>query len=46
MTETNNGQNGSFTSPQTGNDSSSILYISIAFASAALLTLVSLLSEK
>ena len=46
MTETNNGQNGSFTSPQTGNDSSSILYISIAFASAALLTLVSFTIRK
>ena len=35
MTESNNnGQNGSLTSPQTGNNSSSILYISLAFASA------------
>ena len=47
MTESNNnGQNGSLTSPQTGNNSSSILYISLAFASAALLTIVSFTIRK
>ena len=47
MTESNNnGQNGSLTSPQTGNNSSSIHYISLAFASAALLTIVSFTIRK
>lgn len=47
MTESNNNeQSGSLTSPQTGNDSYSILYISLAFASAALLTMVSFTIRK
>lgn len=47
MTESNNnGQNGSLTSPQTGNESSNILYVSLAFASVALLTIVSLTIRK
>ena len=47
MTESNNNeQSGSLTSPQTGNDTYSILYISLAFASAALLTIVSFTIRK
>lgn len=47
MTESNNNeQSGSLTSPQTGNDTYSILYISLTFASAALLTIVSFTIRK
>lgn len=47
MTESNNnGKNDSFQSPQTGNESANILYISLAFVSAALLTAVSLTIRK